>query len=161
MSPFPCRVIFQISQPGFGRSEDPWCSAEERQRWYSQYHPHEGILLLSESLLHLFWTAGVKYIFLYTHLGENCSSCALQDLIFMSSSEELAARKEHSLNTDCITEPLITQGELKKATFRLHTGNDMIQPLFSVLSIEVFFPERPVWKRVNSGLVNFRVYKYE
>lgn len=79
----------------------------------------------------------------------------------MSSSEELAARREHCLNRDCITEPLITQGELKKATFRLHMGSDMIQPLFSVLSIEVFFPERPVRKRVKSGLVNFRVYKYE
>lgn len=96
MSPFPCHVIFQISQPGFGRSEDPWCSAEERQRWYSQYHPHEGVLLLSQSLLYLLWTARVKYTFLYIHLEENCSSCALQDLIFMSSSEELAARKQHS-----------------------------------------------------------------
>lgn len=97
MSPF-CVVIFQISQPGFGWSEDPWCSAEERQRWYSQYHPHEGILLLSQSLLYLLWTAGVKYIFLYMYLEENCRSCASQDLIFLSSSEELAARREHCLN---------------------------------------------------------------
>lgn len=123
MSPLPCHVIFQISQPGFGRSEDSWCSAEERQRWYSQYNPHEGILLLSQSLLYLLWTAGVKYVFLYKHLEENCKSCALQDLIFMSSSEELAARKEHCLNTDCITEPLITQVELtEKGHFQTSHG---------------------------------------
>lgn len=58
----------------------------------------------------------------------------------MPSLEEFSSLnvtgEEYCLNTDCITECLVTKGELKKAQFRLHTDNDMIHPVFSVLCIK-------------------------
>jgi len=56
--------------------------------------------------------------------------------------------KQYCLNTDCITESLVTKDKLKKTPFRLHTDNDMIHHSFSVLHIKVFFSERPKRKRV-------------
>ncbi len=43
----------QVPSPSSGRAEDPGCNKKERQRQPPQRHPHEGVLLLPQSPLHL------------------------------------------------------------------------------------------------------------
>lgn len=57
---YECFISVKVSSPGSGWVEDPGCNKEERQRQPAQRHPHEGILLLPQPPVHLFWTARVS-----------------------------------------------------------------------------------------------------
>lgn len=53
-------INLQVSSPGSGWAEDSGRDKEERQRQPSQRHPHEGVLLLPQSPLHLLWASRVS-----------------------------------------------------------------------------------------------------
>lgn len=55
-------VNLQVSSPSSGWVEDSGRNKEERQRQPPQRHPHEGVLLLPQSPLHLLWASWVSIL---------------------------------------------------------------------------------------------------
>lgn len=64
-------VNLQVSSPSSGWAEDLGCDKEERQRQPPQCHPHEGVLLLPQSPMHLLWAARVSTLTYSLHASKH------------------------------------------------------------------------------------------